>query len=137
MRFRAWFIGFVGASLIVASVALIGLLTSGYPYLLAEVVLGVWILACGYKLAEALITRVEVVGGHLVYRDWLFRTRKVATSEIGKLRYSAGRRLEVSMDDGSRLRIDPRVMTGVPDFIERLSADVTQHRSLLVSGDLE
>lgn len=137
MRFKAWFIGFTGVYLIVASVVLFRGLAARSGHLLAEVIVGATILASGYKLAEALVTRIEVVGGHLVYRDWLLRARKVATSDIRKLSYLAGRRLEVSMDDGSRLRIDPRLMTGVPDFIEKLSADVTQHRSLLVSGDLE
>lgn len=137
MRYRPWFLALLCAFIVVGVAVLVASHRDSSPPALASAVVVAWLLACAYKALHAGLTHVHVVGGTLVYRDRLFRERRRAVSQVRKLKHITGARLEVAFDDGHRLVFDPRLMTNVHPFIETLSSEVTRHRTLLVSGDLE
>ena len=136
MRYKHWFLAFLGTNIVVTAAVLLASFQPSSALTVVHVVLVAWLLTCVYKLAHAAITHIQLIDGYLVYRDRLLRARRVAVSTIRKLTYITDARLEVEMDDGSRLVLDPRLMVGVHVFIETVSAAVTRHRTLIVSGDL-
>jgi hypothetical protein len=136
MRYKHWFLAFLGTNIVVTAAVLFATFQSSSALTVVHAVLLAWLITCAYKLAHAAITHIQVLDGYLVYRDRLLRARRVAVPTIRRLTYITGARLEVEMDDGSRLVLDPRLMVGVHAFIETVSAAVTRHRTLIVSGDL-
>ena len=136
LRYKHWFLAFLGANIFVATAVLAASFQTSSTHTVVHTVLAAWLLACVYKLVHAAVTNIQVIDDILVYRDRLFRARRVAVPTIRKLTYITDARLEVAMDDGSRLVLDPRLMVGVHPFIETVSSAVTRHRTLVVSGDL-